>query len=73
MKKYGLVACARYTILPHTYKSWNLCLRCCWGTQPISLRRRPLLDVVTKKGSIPKDRPYQYSTNYLRIIGILPL
>lgn len=57
-KNMALAACARYTILPHTYKSWNLCVRCCWSTQPISVRHRPLPDVVAKKGPIPKDRPY---------------
>lgn len=58
MKKYGSCGLRSLYHLAHTYKSWNLCLRCCWSTQPISVRHRPLLDVVTKKGPIPKDRPY---------------
>ena len=54
MKKYGSCGLRSLYHLAHTYKSWNLCLRCCWSTQPISLRHRPLLDVVTKKRAYPE-------------------
>ncbi len=57
MKKYGSCGLRSLYHLAHTYKSWNLCVRCCWSAQPISLRHRLSSTWLQKKGLSRKIDP----------------